>query len=185
MSGSVPTKQLYLLRHALTLPAEPGQEDRARSLAPKGSEDAKALAKVMISKGYAPDRALCSPALRTRQTFEPLEERARISDISYPSVLYTGSAGDLLAAIQGTGPAFDRVLVVSHNPSISQLGKIIAGGGGASLLQRVGDGFKPGMLAVFSFGGEDWADLGPGSAELRDVMDPLDYNAPAAPTRWT
>lgn len=185
MATGKPTKQLYLLRHALTLPAEAGQEDRKRELAPKGIEDSKALAKIMAVKGYVPDTVLCSPATRTRQTFEPLEARLGNIEISHPSILYTGSAGDLLAAIQNIGPAFDRVLMVSHNPSISQLARVLAGGGGESLFQRVQNGFKPGTLAVYSFAGDDWSDLGPQGAEITDFMDALDYNAPATPARWT
>ncbi|MCB1593032.1 MAG: histidine phosphatase family protein [Alphaproteobacteria bacterium] len=181
----MPVRQLYLLRHALTLPAEPGQEDQKRVLAPKGLEDARALAKAVKEKRYLPDYVLCSPAMRTRQTFAPLEDKLEMVEVSSPSVLYTGSAGDLLSAIQNTGPAYERVLLVSHNPSISQLAKILARGGGASLLQRVHEGFKPGTFAAYSFSGDDWADLTPEGAELIDIMDPLDYNAPATPARWT
>lgn len=185
MTTDNPAKQLYLLRHALTLPAEAGQEDRKRALAPKGVEDAKALAKVMGLKGYLPDSVLCSPAVRTRQTLEPLEARIGNVEISYPAILYSGSAGDLLAAIQNIGPAFDRLLLISHNPSIGQLARVLADGGGESLFQRVQNGFKPGTLAVYSFAGDDWGDLGPQSAEIVDFMDALDYNAPATPARWT
>lgn len=185
MTSGIPKKQLYLLRHALTLPAEAGQEDRKRTLAPKGVEDAKALAKTMIAKGYSPDYVLCSPAMRTRQTLEPLEDQISSAEILHPAILYSGSTGDLLAAIQNTSPAFDRVLLVAHNPSISHLAKILAGDGGTSLLQRLHDGFKPATLAVYSFAGDDWSDLKPEGAVLIDFMDPLDYNAPATPARWT
>jgi len=178
-------KRLFLLRHALALPAESGCEDIKRALAPRGVEDAKALAGVMRLKGYRPDFALCSPATRTRQTLEPIEERIAPGDTACPMILYTGGAGDLLAQIQSVSPSYDQVLLVGHNPGIAQLAALLTGRGGESLLQRLREGFKPGALAVFTSEGEDWAEIQPGGLELIDFMDPLDYNAPSTPARWT
>ncbi len=179
------SKRLYLLRHALALPAESGGEDIKRALAPRGVEDAKALAAIMRLKGYLPDYALCSPAVRTRQTLEPIEERITLTDISRPMILYTGSPGDLLATIQKVSPSFEQVILSGHNPGIGQLAKLLTGRGGESLVQRLNEGFRPGTLAVFAFAGDDWAEVQPGGLELTDFMDPLDYNAPSTPARWT
>ncbi|MCB9977447.1 MAG: histidine phosphatase family protein [Rhodospirillales bacterium] len=179
-------KHLYLLRHAKAIPAAESKcEDIERVLAPRGHEDAKALAGVMKRKGYLPEYALCSPATRTKQTLDPIEDVIDIPEKSCPKILYTGPVGGLLGELQKVSPSFDRVILVGHNPDIWDLAKILSGSGGASLVQRLKERYKPGAISVLTFGGDDWADLRPGCAELVDYMDPLDYNAPSTPARWT
>ena len=63
-------KRLFLLRHAKTHPAEPGEEDHDRTLMPRGRDDAARMARHLRAHGLAPERVLVSSAVRTLQTAE-------------------------------------------------------------------------------------------------------------------
>lgn len=176
-------KTLYLLRHCIALTSS-ASGDEARALAPKGEEDAAALGKVMAQKGYIPSFALCSPSKRTRQTLIGMGGKA-ISNILYPDILYNGTAGDLLAEIQKIPAEVEKLLVLAHNPGVHALAGMLAGAGSSSHIRRLMQGYNPGTLSVLSCPCENWADLQPDANVLENYLDPLDYNAPARPTRWT
>jgi len=177
-------KTLYLLRHGTALSAAAGG-DRERPLAPKGKEDCRALGKIMAAKGYIPDYALCSPALRTVETLEAIGGKKHIKRIFYPDVLYNGVTGDLLAEIQKIPDDADQVLVLAHIPGIHALAGMLAGRGKPAMIRKLIEGYNAGTLSVLSCACERWAEIQPEENELTDLLDPLDYNAPAGPTRWT
>lgn len=177
-------KKLYLLRHAAALSTASGR-DKDRALAPKGKEDAAALGRMMKDVGYAPSYALCSPARRTKETLESLKASLDIAAIHYPDVLYNASAGDLFTKIQSAPDAQNEILLIAHNPGIHQLAVLLAGQGASSLRQRLAAGYNPATMSVITCACEHWADLKPGENTLSALLDPLDYNAPARPTRWT
>ena len=177
-------KTVHLLRHCVAMPAE-NADDAKRALAPRGKEDAIALGKAMGVKEYAPSLALCSPALRTQQTLEGVQERIKVSEVRSPDILYTGSPGDYLAEIQKVDDAHSEIILVAHNPSVAQLAKVLIGSGGQSLVQRLKEKYDPGTLTTIVYTGASWADIQPGENEIVDLIDPLDYNAPSTPARWT
>ena len=63
-------RELILLRHAHAEPATTGQSDLDRPLSPQGLAEAEAVARWLKEQGLVPDRVLCSPARRTRETLE-------------------------------------------------------------------------------------------------------------------
>ena len=66
-------KRLVLLRHFKSSWPEPGIPDCDRPLAPRGQRDAIAMAEAMVTHDLVPERILCSPARRTRETLAALE----------------------------------------------------------------------------------------------------------------
>lgn len=168
----------------MAMPTE-SSGDANRPLAPRGKEDAIALGKAMGVKQYAPSFALCSPALRTQQTLEGVQERVKVPEVKSPEILYTGSPGDYLAEIQKVDDAHSEIILVAHNPSVAQLAKVLIGSGGQSLVQRLKEKYDPGTLTTIAYTGTSWADIQTGENEIIDLIDPLDYNAPATPARWT
>ncbi len=177
-------KQLFMLRHAQALPPESG-EDRERKLSPNGLEDSKALGQDMAKKGYRPDFILCSPSVRTKQTLEGVMGAMEEAPMDYPDILYNASAGDLLHLVQQADDSAQALLLVAHNPGIYELAARLTGSGSNTLMARLSGGYKPGTLSVLSCPCEKWTDIAPGENELTDLLEPLDYNAPARPTRWT
>lgn len=175
-------KRLFLLRHAQALSDAPSDKDRA--LSPKGIEDAQALGRVMAKKGYFPDLVLCSPALRTRQTLEALEEGLGKRHSERPDILYNGAAGDYLAEIQKASDEYSDVMVVAHNPSIYELVIRLGNPEQDSMMQRLSAGYQPATLSVLECACSSWKDIQFGENDLSYLAEPIDYNAPARPTRW-
>ena len=68
----MPTKTLYLLRHAEASQAESGISDYDRSLTPHGEDQAIEVANYIRNKIINFDFVMCSSALRTQQTLEPI-----------------------------------------------------------------------------------------------------------------
>lgn len=175
-------KRLFLLRHALAL--SDASSDEMRALSPQGKEDAHALGKKMQERGFTPDIILCSPALRTRQTLEAVQETIGVEQVTFKDVLYSGATGDYFAAIQEVKDEAQNILIVGHNPTIYQLAVMLANDGAESLIQRLSEGYHPATLSVFECETSTWKDLQPVDNTLTFYESPIDYNAPARPTRW-
>jgi phosphohistidine phosphatase len=125
------TRQLWILRHAETVPGTPsGTRDRDRPLTGRGREDAAALGARLAAGGpvlgspdlVLPTVALCSAALRTRQTAETvlgrLGDRVRLE--TYMS-LYSAEPPTVLAYVRELDDDPPAVLVIGHNPTVSHL----------------------------------------------------------------
>ncbi|MCF6275831.1 MAG: histidine phosphatase family protein [Robiginitomaculum sp.] len=176
-------KRLFLLRHAIAV-NEISDGDISRALAPKGKEDARALGQYMLDNSYVPDLVLCSPARRTRETLEGLQNHLEINNINKPDILYSGSTGDYLHEIQQCEDSHQNILIIAHNPSIYELLILLAAQGDDSMMQRLSEGYAPATLSIINCICEKWADIQPAENELYALVNPMDYNAPARPTRW-
>lgn len=179
-------KRLFLLRHAQAMPTEIGGRDKDRKLSPQGTADAQALGQIMKKKNHVPDFVLCSAARRTKETLAGLAA-AFEQDIktAYLNEFYDGGREEILGFIRRNDEEAHSVLIVAHNPSIYETAVLLAGDGPDSLMQRLTEGFRPGTMTAFDCPCERWTDFKPGENTLTDLLDPLDYNAPATPTRWT
>ena len=177
------TKRLYILRHAKAMPGN-GMSDAERPLAPRGEEDAKALGRAMKAKNYQPECAVCSPAQRTKQTLEGILTALKTPSTSYQDIIYDGTHNDIFSLIQRTDDQHNSLIVVGHNPMIHQLAASLADQD-SSFYSRLTTGYKPGTLSVFDCDIDNWANLKFGVNKVADVLDHLDYNAPATPARWT
>lgn len=177
-------KRLFLLRHAQALNEAPS--DAVRPLSPRGLEDARALGQLMARKSFVPDGVLCSPALRTRQTLEALQEGLGMSPdvIAQPENLYSGAAGAYLHEIQSLSDEHGAILVVGHNPSIYELVIRLSDPSHDHYMQKLSAGYNPATLSVLECPCEAWAEIQLAANPLTYLTEPLDYNAPARPTRW-
>lgn len=110
--------ELLLLRHAEALPPEPGQRDIERPLSSLGLAQAAAIADWLAERGLAPDRVLCSPALRTRQTLAALEPRLPLPPPQFEPGIYEATPGELCALLDKHLPGARRLLLVGHNPGL-------------------------------------------------------------------
>jgi len=181
--GSNAQKRLFLLRHAIAV-NEMSDGDEGRALAPKGIEDAQALGDYMKHHNYTPDLVLCSSARRTRETLEGVQTHLDAGNVKTLDILYSGSAGDYLYEIQQCDNKYDNILIVAHNPSIYELVRLLAAQGSDSVMQRLSEGYSPASLSVVNCVCEKWADIQPAENTLAAIVNPMDYNAPARPTRW-
>jgi len=169
------TRTLLLLRHAKSSWDDPALDDFDRPLAKRGREAAPRMGREMARRGWLPDRALVSAALRTRQTWELVEVGLphavpAFSDRS----IYEAPAERILDAIRSTPAGVETLLVVGHNPGIEDLVALLAAPGSApEAMEKVRRKFPTAGLARLVLTGA-WADLGPGSAALTDFLSPRD-----------
>ena len=162
---------LLLLRHAKAEPAEPGQSDAARPLAARGIRQAKALGQRFVTELRPPDRVLCSPAERTRQTLAAIAPFLSPSpSVSVLDRLYGGDAETYRHVIAKIGGDAQRVLVVGHNPAIREFAVSLVGPGAASTLAK----FPAGALAVVTLRAATWEEMAAGSGRLSEFLLPDD-----------
>jgi phosphohistidine phosphatase len=120
-------KTLYLLRHAKASWKGAGKdadvEDQDRPLKKKGREQADRLSDHLSSLLPPPQGVWCSPAKRTRQTLEyflevwPLDS----GSVHFDPALYLASSGRLLKQVRAFPDSMDVVLLVGHNPGITDV----------------------------------------------------------------
>jgi phosphohistidine phosphatase len=139
------------LRHAKAERPD-GLPDQDRSLTDRGHADAAAAGAWLLASGHIPDLVLCSPARRTRQTWHSVA--IALGDAGSPAVryereLYDGDADTVLHLIAAAKEG-RSILVVGHNPTISQLSALLDAEG-----QADSDGLRTSGVAVHELP-EDW-----------------------------
>jgi len=121
-------KRLTLMRHGDARWKDAGLSDLERPLNRRGSGAAEAMAQRLHALELVPDLMLVSPARRTQQTAEIV---ARVLAIPARRVvrdetLYLASAADMLKVVRATGPRVAHLLLVAHNPGLSELLQLLA-----------------------------------------------------------
>ena len=151
-------RELILLRHAHAEPATTGQSDLDRPLSPQGLAEAEAAGRWLAEHGLVPDRVLCSPARRSRETLEAVLERTGYVEQRLEERIYDAAPGTL-AALLDEHNEVERVLVVGHNPGLEQLVALLNSG-------QTGDyrGMPPASVAVLSLPKD--SPIEPGIAKL-------------------
>ena len=168
-------RTLLLLRHAKSSWDDPALDDFDRPLAGRGREAAPRMGREMARRGWLPDAALVSPALRTRQTWDLVAaELPHPVPAGFDRSIYEAPAARILAAIRATPDATQTLVVVGHNPDFETLAAQLASpASDAEAMARMRRKFPTAALARLTFEG-GWAELGPGGAALADFVTPRD-----------
>ncbi len=178
-------KRLLLLRHAQAMPAE-GGSDIDRALSPKGAGDAQALGQTLRAKELVPEHIACSSAKRTQETCaEVLKGLKENIHTEFSKMIYSASFGDLLAFIQSADDGLGSLMIIGHNPTIYEMAVRMAANGPDTILSNLGQGYAPATLSVIEANIVRWAEINPDDCTITTLFDPLDYNAPSTPARWT
>src|SRR5262245_22810586 len=117
----VTTHTLVLLRHAKAdRPAS--TVDRDRPLSERGRADAATAGEWLVAHHYAPELVLCSPTKRTRQTWKSVVKALPAkAEVWYEEKLYTANVDDLIDAVSEVDDDVGTVLLIGHNPTVSEL----------------------------------------------------------------
>jgi phosphohistidine phosphatase len=168
-------RQLLLLRHAKSSWDDASLADFDRPLAQRGREAAPLMGRELARRGWLPDLALVSPALRTRQTWDLVAaELAQAPPASFPDPLYEASTQTLLTEARRTADNVRVLLLVGHNPGLEDFARELAGDNSdAKALARLRQKFPTAALARFKVEGS-WADLDAGAARLSHFLRPKD-----------
>ncbi|QGF23915.1 SixA phosphatase family protein [Raineyella fluvialis] len=116
--AAVPAHVLYLLRHAKAEVLRAGETDDKRRLTDTGRRQAHAVGRWLGKHGDGIDLALCSEAVRTRETLEGLGVDA---PATYLWDLYNAGADRILSELRTVDEGVRTLLVVGHAPGIPAL----------------------------------------------------------------
>src|SRR4051794_21113992 len=112
--------ELVLWRHA---EADPGEDDLARELTPKGRKQATRMGEWLDRALPSTCRILVSPAVRTLQTAEALGRKFKVMDELAPE----RTANELLHAANWP-ESREPVLIVGHQPTLGQTAALLIAG---------------------------------------------------------
>jgi phosphohistidine phosphatase len=114
--------RLVLLRHAAAEAAQPGVPDIDRALTSRGRDEALDAARCIQAARLRIQWLLVSPALRARQTATLVAGELNISEPAHiEPALYPGKADELLQPLRLCAPGVGTVLMIGHNPGLSEL----------------------------------------------------------------
>ncbi|MGW0837182.1 SixA phosphatase family protein [Streptomyces prunicolor] len=171
-AGARPLRRLVVLRHAKSAWPE-GVPDHQRPLAPRGRRDAPAVGIALAETDSLPDLALCSTAVRARQTWELASaEWGTPPPVRYEPSLYAADVPELLDAVHQVPPEVETLLLIGHNPGLEDLVLDLAGDSLDDALDEVREKFPTSAIAVLAWHGSTWRDLTPGTALLTGVTVP-------------
>lgn len=115
-------KRLFLLRHAKARPALDPLADSERPLAERGERDARLIGE-RLRQHHRPSLILSSPATRALQTAEIVADAAGYGreQIARDPRLYLAEPTTLATVVAAQSSAIASLLVVGHNPGLTEL----------------------------------------------------------------
>lgn len=121
---------LTLLRHAKSSWDHPGLSDHDRPLNERGKRDAPEMGRRLKARGIRPSLLLASTAKRTTQTAKLVAKAIGFPTefIQRERTLYHASPDEIMRVVCAQDPAFQHVLVIGHNPGISELANRLSDG---------------------------------------------------------
>ncbi len=154
-------KRLILLRHAKSSWSDSTLADEDRPLSARGERDAPRMGARLRRHDAAPDLILTSHAERALRTATTVARALEypLDRISILPTLYLAAPADILAVVQAQEPVVRCLLVVGHNPGLTELVD--------NLLPDLQLHNLPtaGVVAV-DFDTDDWSELGRRTATL-------------------
>jgi len=116
-------KQLYLMRHAKSSWKDPNLRDFERPLNKRGKRDAPLMGKRLKQKEVKPDLIISSFAKRAYKTAKIIAKELNCpkDKIIKEEKLYLTSFAKLLNYIKSLDNSLNSILIINHNPAISEL----------------------------------------------------------------
>ena len=115
-------RHLYVLRHAKSSWKNPALSDYDRPLKKRGKNDAPLIGKKLNKMELKIQLIVSSPAKRTKDTISIIAKELKfIEHIRYDESIYESSVYNLLSLINSFDDDFQNILIVGHNPSLTDL----------------------------------------------------------------
>jgi phosphohistidine phosphatase len=115
-------KTLLLMRHAKSSWKDSELKDFDRPLNKKGKKTAPLMGHMIADQELVPDRIICSPAVRARQTAEAFVKTSGYKgEIEFNEGYYMGEPNSYIEPLAKLPDEVERVLIVGHNPGLEAL----------------------------------------------------------------
>lgn len=159
-------KLLYIMRHAEAGWDEPGVGDFRRQLTLRGKRDAASTADRIAKREDAPELVVSSPAMRALTTAKFMAAALSIgeSEIVTDERIYEAGLLDLVQVVHDFDAAHSRILLVGHNPGLTELLD--------TLIKTDAETLPTCGVGIVAFSMYRWADINAGSGELIDFDYP-------------
>jgi phosphohistidine phosphatase len=177
---SAAPRRLVLLRHAK---AERGGDiaDHLRPLALAGRRQAGGVGETLRAAGVIPELVLCSSSVRTHQTWDLVRSSLGAQPmVEISDALYSAGVRTLLSLVRTVPAEIRTVLVVGHEPTVSEAAATLAGpDSDEPCLARVRLGMPTGSYSVLETD-VAWSQLEPDGARLIRLVTPVTRLVPPA-----
>ncbi|WOE70328.1 histidine phosphatase family protein [Hydrogenimonas thermophila] len=120
-------RELFILRHAKSSWDDPSLADFDRPLNSRGKEDAPLMGEHLAKLGVKPDIIVSSPAKRAKKTAKIVAEQLGFNPekIEFRETIYEASPQSLLYLVCQFPENAKRVMLVGHNPGLTELANIL------------------------------------------------------------
>lgn len=162
MNDERPPRRVLIVRHAQAAREPPGGgPDKARPLSDHGEHEARLAGGRLQARGVTPHLILSSPAARAASTARLIAERLRFdaAAIQYELAIYNASRTTLLELLSDTDDAISLVIIVGHNPGLSELASTLS-------TEPVAGLPTCGIVGLTMPELQDWASLRPNTAKV-------------------
>lgn len=153
-------KRLTLVRHAKSSWKDPELADFDRPLSKRGKQDAPRMGERLAGWGRKPELIISSPAKRARKTAKLIGRELELADerLILETEIYEAEPEILLKIVRALDDRWEHVLLVGHNPGLTELGNLLADCGIENIPTC-------GVLCL-DFDAEDWKSIEPKSGTL-------------------
>lgn len=158
MAKKINTKTIVISRHG-EAGWSAGESDFERELTAKGRLEARHVG-VQLSKFGVFDQLIHSSARRTTQTAEIIHHALEQIDLLMVSKenLFNCLLDELLREVRQMDSSLDKVILVGHNPSLSEFV--------SNFSKDLFMGLSTGAVAVLEFSCESWRDISKSNGKL-------------------
>ena len=158
--------RLLVMRHAKSSWKLSELGDFERPLNNRGERDAPRMGRHLASRVERIDRIVTSSAVRALATARLVARELELSEdaIDARPSLYLADPRDILAELRELESEWRTVLLLGHNPGVTELVRIMTG---AELEE-----LPTGAVALLELAVDAWSDLREGSALLRELALP-------------
>lgn len=120
-------KTIFLIRHAKSSWKNQFLEDHERPLNKRGLSDAPRMGEKLRQSYPAPEKILCSNALRAQETAKIIQKIwFPKKTIDFSTKLYEQPTSNILKVINESSNNLDSLALFFHNPTITHLANLLA-----------------------------------------------------------
>jgi phosphohistidine phosphatase len=148
-------------------------QDAVRPLSERGEAAARLMGGYMARHSLVPERVLCSPARRTRETWAAIAGQWPADlDVVFDRRLYAAPPQTILSIVRAQDDATHSLLVIGHNPGLQETAELLIAAGDVELRERLREKFPTAALAVIDFTIDEWRRVHERSGRLERYITP-------------
>ena len=153
-------KTLILARHAKSSWKDAELADFDRPLNKRGRKNAPEMGRRLAERGDWPEQIVTSPARRAQDTAVALAAALHIEErnISFEPAVYEAAPAVLLQIIRSFDDVWQKILLVGHNPGLTELANLLAP-------CQIDNIVTCGLVGL-EFDLNLWRDIGPGRGRM-------------------